>query len=248
LPRRPAQPAPTGSAILADRIRDRILATGLAEGDHFMTEQELAAQYNTSRRVTREAVGRLRALGLLRARRRKGLEVARPDPVGLMGQSVQAYGRSPGDLHRLAQLRYSLELGAVDLAVQFATDQQIEQLTDLAQRFAQIKPPVEFRSAKFDRLGELDYAFHRVILESTGNELIAGFHRVILDYFEARRRGEDPSARDVNLDLVESGWQHLTIARAFARRDAITVHAMLREHLQSIRQAPIPSSPGTSAT
>ena len=45
--------------VLARKIRQRIQTEQLADGSFFMTEAQLAAEYGTSRTVTREAVSRL---------------------------------------------------------------------------------------------------------------------------------------------------------------------------------------------
>ena len=60
---------------LAQKIRHRIQTERLPDGSFFMTEAQLAAEYGTSRTVTREAVSRLQALGILEGRKRKGLIV-----------------------------------------------------------------------------------------------------------------------------------------------------------------------------
>ncbi len=71
---RASRPA-TQAHELARTIRQRIQREQLAEGSLFMTEAQLAREYGASRTVTREAVSRLQALGILEGRKRKGLLV-----------------------------------------------------------------------------------------------------------------------------------------------------------------------------
>jgi DNA-binding GntR family transcriptional regulator len=68
-------------------------------------------------------------------------------------------------------------------------------------------------------------AFHGVILEMTGNPLIAGMHQVLADYFQfSAIYNHPPHAR-------KAIREHHTIAEAFQRRDLETVRSILRSHL-----------------
>ena len=118
----------TQSVDLADRLRERIQSSGLADGELFMTESELADEYGVSRTVAREAVGRLAAIGLLECRKSKGLVVRRPDPLRLLELGLPSLIDSQRDLSELAMLRYVLEMGAVEPAVRNGTDDQIRRL------------------------------------------------------------------------------------------------------------------------
>ena len=73
---------------LAERIRRHIEQARLPDGTLFMTEADVAEKYQVSRTVAREAVGRLRAIGLLEGRQRKGLIVRHPDPVQLFPDNL----------------------------------------------------------------------------------------------------------------------------------------------------------------
>src|SRR5690606_18068756 len=101
---------------LARTIRKRIQRDQLPDGSFFMTESQLAAEYGASRTVIREAVSRLQALGILEGRKRKGLLVRRPDPLRLFSSGLPSLVDSPDDWLELAQLRYVLEVGAIELA------------------------------------------------------------------------------------------------------------------------------------
>jgi len=97
-----------------------------------MTVDQVSVHYDVSRTIAREAVSQLRALGILKSRQRKGLLIGQPDPVSLMARWVPFYshGTDGKQLLRLAQLRYTLELGAVDLAVTNATSEQLDPLSE----------------------------------------------------------------------------------------------------------------------
>lgn len=228
--RKAAQPLlddSSGASQLAGEIRRHIAESGLNEGDVFGTEAQIAEQFGVSRRVAREAVNYLRALGMLRVRRRIGLIVGAADPVGLMSRSVSHFARESGNLVELARLRYVLEVGAADLAVANATPDVIAELADLAAQFNDVvtaSPDDPDRAA----VHRIELAFHRAILQATGSALIAGMHGVLADYFAEYMpyMRKDPRAHR------EAAWQHQAIADAFARRDVEQVRSLLRLHLQ----------------
>ncbi len=166
---------------LADRIRLFIEEARLPDGELFMTEAEVADQFNVSRTVARDAVGRLQAIGLLEGRQRKGLIVRRPDPVRLFSASLPFLAKSEQDVSELSQLRYVLEVGAIELAVKNATNDQITQLMSLADQMRTIGSGKH----EVERANGLDFQFHSLLLKMTGSSIIAGMQRVLkVDFFQ----------------------------------------------------------------
>lgn len=213
---------------LAQKIRERIQKERLPDGALFMTEAQLAAEYGTSRTVTREAVSRLQALGILEGRQRKGLIVRHPDPLRLFQSSLPSLVTSPEDWRELAQLRYALEIGAIELAVRSATDSQIEQLGQLAQELekAVLK---DMRSA---RTVKLDLKFHSLILEMTGSSLIAGMQQVLVEFFRTTPRSKPSSASAERIC-----WEHRELFEAIRERDVERARAMIRVQIRATLDA-----------
>src|SRR5690606_22220191 len=113
-------------------LRQEILRGNWQAGEFFATEEDLVQRYQVTRGVVREAVSRLRSLGILTGRKNKGLLIDTPDPIKLLEQVAPFFVRTAQDLQQIASLRYSLLLGAVDAAVQNATQQQLDAFTQLA--------------------------------------------------------------------------------------------------------------------
>ena len=72
---------PSLTDTLADRLLRKIEDEKLMPGDYVATEGALAEEFGVSVRVLREAVARLRGLGILRAKQGVGLLVARPEAI-----------------------------------------------------------------------------------------------------------------------------------------------------------------------
>ncbi len=209
---------------LTERIREYIEQAALPDGAFFMTEAEVAEQFDVSRAVAHEAVGRLRAIGLLEGRQRKGLIVRRPDPVSLFSASLPFLANSEQDVSELSRLRYVLEVGAIELAVKNASDEQIKQLMRLAE---EMKSSVKTQS-EANRGTELDISFHSLLLEMTGSTLIAGMQRVLVDFF--RNIAIQTPVDNDSTDRI--AWEHIELATAIQDRDIERARVLMRMQLR----------------
>lgn len=209
---------------VAERIYRDIVAAGLHEGDFFMTGDAVVERYQVSRTIAREALSQLRGLGVLKSRQKKGLLVARPDPVKLASHWVPLYcpASDPSAFRVLAQLRYALEMGAVDLAVANASTKAIEHLAELAAEFERLAAHA-CHTPETDRI---DLTFHKTILEMTGNPLISGMHRVLSNYFQAS------TTLDPLDDATKAIREHHMVVDALRTRDRDLVRTLLRSHLE----------------
>lgn len=206
---------------LAGRLRQQIQESHLDDGDFFMTEAELAATYEVSRTVAREAVGRLKSLGILESRKRKGLIVRRPDPLRLLTQTLPSLISSEDDLRELGMLRYALEVGSIELAIQHATEEQLEQL-------GRIVSDMEAAFADADRAEsfvDLDLQFHALILSMTGSRMISGMRNLLVDFFSKVPRREDLVA--VADRMI---WEHRELYNAIRAGDVELARTMIRMH------------------
>jgi len=211
---------------IARRIHERIRSEELQPGDALGTELGLAEEFGVSRNMVREAIGRLRALGIVRSRQRVGLVVGHTDPIRLFEQGLPLFlsGES-ANLYELSKLRYALEIGAVNLAVRHASDEQINELSALADRMAEM-----VRQGKEEETDPLEEQFHSLILEGTGSQLLSRMHVVVSRYFAEISTRVSRYGRTEAPDALE----HQRIAEAFRRRDAETVRALLEHHLRLI--------------
>jgi len=131
-------------------IRDSIVDQTLAPGSR-VSEARVAAQLQVSKTPVREALLRLRHVGLVEPVER-GLRVVRP--------SIQA-------IHNAYEFRAGIERSAAFFAAHRATTGEREELLGLAQssfRAAEDGDGFEFRS--------YDNRFHRLIAQASGNEVL----------------------------------------------------------------------------
>lgn len=208
---------------LASRLRNRIQDSELEDGMLFMTEAEVAAEYQVSRTVAREAVGQLKALGILEGRKRKGLVIRRPDPLKLFAETLPSLLGSTTDWRELGMLRYALEVGSIELAVQNATEDQLAALARAADRMV-----ADYRAGEIESAVEADGEFHGLILKMTGSRLIAGMRQVLVDYFQ---RVHVVDSTPIVVERIT--WEHRELYNALRDRDIERARTMIRIQSQS---------------
>jgi len=215
---------------LAGALKTRILAGELPAGSKLPSESGLAADYDVSRTVVREAVSRLRAAGLVDTMQGRGsyvLAVTEPD---------EANDRFPirgwADLVHLMELRVAVESEAAGLAAERRTSAQLAVITRGLDGFSRVTGHPE-------RLVEADFAFHAAIADASGNPFLAGLldaigPRAIMLHRTQLTAGTDATDAD-HLQLLM--YEHGAIRDAIARGDGQAARAAMAVHLRRSQAA-----------
>ena len=177
------------------RLRREILSCRLPPGAE-ISETDIAEHLQMSKSPVREALGRLRMEGFVRAYPRRGYQIA---PLTL------------SDLKELLELRTILERGAVTLAAGRITPEELAHLVQLAD--ADDLGPVD-AGASLDAFVDANRAFHAAISRASGNRRV--YEQVIhcLDglerffYVGARSRDISPQTRAEHAELIEALRNH----------------------------------------
>jgi GntR family transcriptional repressor for pyruvate dehydrogenase complex len=229
------------------RIREMIAAGELRPGDRLPPEQRLAAELGLSRNLMREAVKALAAAHVLEIRRGDGTYVTSLEPGLLLRGLGGAVALIQGDsLLELTEVRRLFEPVATGLA---ATRIGAEELAGVK---AHLDAMHEARE-DVERLIRHDAAFHRAVIEATGNQTLA----CLLEGISSRTlrarvwRGlvDEHSAPNT---LAE----HRAIYDALAAGDAALAQAAALVHISSTERwlrdhlpdAPGPGTAGESGT
>jgi GntR family transcriptional regulator, transcriptional repressor for pyruvate dehydrogenase complex len=203
------------------RIMELIGSSGLEPGQPFATESRLAQEIGVSRQTVREAVRTLRALGYLRSKQNVGLIIGKPDPVALFRNALDGYHFDSIDIRRLGEMRFTLEVGAVELAIRRGArslGDLLEGLADEIDRVVAEGQPVRVSA-------EVDLRFHGAILEATGNPVLAEMTAILVAFFDKRVR------QPLTADPQIVSWEHHAIARAFRDKSVERARVHLSEHL-----------------
>ena len=191
--------------IVLERIRDLIIDKQLRPGER-LSENGLADKLQVSKTPVREALLRLRMVGLVISEN-GALRVVRPSP----GLVQQAY-----------EVRAGLEALTASLAADRANTEELAAIADAAARSnarAEADDVSGFRAN--------DREFHRLVALAARNDLAADQVMNYRDLCQALRQ------RDVMTDQVSRvcGQAHLDIATAVSARDVQRSRDLMAEHI-----------------
>ncbi len=219
--------APRKHERLARRLAVDIVSGRLAEGEVIPSAERLAADFDVSRTVARETLQALGAAKLINIKHGKRTVVSPVQEWKFLDDLVQeavGEGQVGGVLATdLLETRMALELSATRWCAERATDEQLQQILDLAEaglaQTAGERPAVE-------RLIGADLAFHGLIAEGAGNHVVAqlvmNLRRKLVTTWAVERLTAG--------ELHKVAEEHLAVARALSRRDATEAERVMRAH------------------
>ena len=149
----------------------------LQPGDPIPKELELAESMKVSRTVIREALIRLKMIGLIDTKKHRGAVITNPDLLTLLSKSLNPHILDEGTLKDIFELRLVIEIGMGDLIFDRATPKDIEELKQIAAEY-----PVATETMAFNIAHEIK--FHGKLYEITGNNTLIGFQNKLLPIFQ----------------------------------------------------------------
>ncbi len=121
---------------LADKVEESLCQyfkdNKLVTGDSLPKETELAEGLGVSRNVIREALSRLRMLGIIETKKRKGMVLAEPDLLSGLRRVMDPGMLGDEAMKNLFELRLVLEVGMSDLLFARMTPKHLEELESIA--------------------------------------------------------------------------------------------------------------------
>ena len=158
----------------------RMITDGeLKEGDKLPNQHEFAARLGVSRTVLREALQTLTMLGVVEQRPKYGTTIKAVAPLLYTSHLEAPFMDDPRAGVELLEARRFIEMGAVELAVQHATPEQIQNLEVLLDEMQALLDAE-------DTLGysQKNLAFHLLIAEASHNRFLAHLLTTIRGFME----------------------------------------------------------------
>lgn len=217
--------APSLADTLALRLREEIVSGRLRPGEKLATEQQISETYGVSRPTVREAIGRLKHDGLVVTRQGAGAFVADPTAVSVFRLDVADFS-DKDEIRNIVELLMAIEASATEHAAERRTEQDLQaiqaQLDAMQHAIDRGEPGVDE-----------DLAFHRTIVEATGNP----FFRDLSDFLDRRVRTFIRTAR-ANTARLQGLTQtvqeeHQAIFDAIAGRDPQGARQAAETHLRN---------------
>ena len=167
------------SITLVDQVEEQILSfvrnNRLTAGNDIPSELFLAESLNVGRNVVREALSRLRMLGIIESRKHKGMVLREPDVMKCFSKVVNPYMLSRKTIFDLLAFRAALESGISELIIENITDEDISELETIVAKHIYLED-MKLKS-------EHEIEFHSKLYKVTNNQAIIDFQRMVIPLF-----------------------------------------------------------------
>ena len=166
---------------LVDKVETNLLELlvqqNLKVGDAIPKEVELAASLGVSRTVIREALLRLRMIGLIESKKHRGAVITNPDLLAMLEKRLIPQVLDNATLREVFELRLVLEIGMADFIMERVTKEDIEELKEIVANEPDLSDSTIFQV-------QHEIAFHGKLYEISGNTTLKKFQRMLLPVFD----------------------------------------------------------------
>lgn len=210
--------------LVVERITQVIRHRRLSAGDRLPGEHELVEQLKVSRPVLREALARLQSMGLVDIQRGRGTFVGNATSLANCVRLLRsAVTISPQELQAYAELRSAIEVQAARQAAECATADDVGELTALLKQLDDDELP-------YAEALEIDFRFHRKLLDIAGNPLMQNIMEVIYGFVLTQMARTTPSQRENQLGRR----LHKAILAAVRNHDPDAAEQAMQQHMQAV--------------
>ena len=212
---------------VADALREEISRNILHPGEALLPEQKIADRYGVSRTVTREAIARLKAEGIVTVRQGVGIFVAE-----IPAKPFRIEGSIAGNVDRalaIIELRSGIEVKASELAAIRRQSADLVAMNDALNR-------IDAADEAGDITGSIDadIEFHKAIYSATGNTYYIDLFVFISQYFRKvveHNRMNAPPGGDVR---NQAQREHRAIFGAIIDQDVERTIAAVKLHIDNV--------------
>lgn len=173
---------PLPNLSLVDKVEIRLTEyfkeNNLKIGDSLPKELEFAEALGVSRTVVREAILRLRTIGMIESKKHKGMVLTQPDIIHNFEKVLESNLLGEDTLRDIFELRLILEVGMADLLFARKTEKDMEELSDIVSQ--------EDDNGGDSTIFSLEYevAFHGKLYQISNNSTLQRFQDLLLPVFQ----------------------------------------------------------------
>ena len=166
---------------LVDKVEKQLLELFIEKnfkvGDSIPKELELTEAMGVSRTVIREALLRLRMIGLIESKKHRGSVITSPDLTSILQKSLKPQIMDDDTLREIFEMRLSLEIGMADFIIQRVTPEDLSELKSIV-----ASEPKKPQNHLFQI--EQEIKFHGKLYDITGNQTLKNFQKMLLPVFD----------------------------------------------------------------
>ncbi|HNA96078.1 MAG TPA: FCD domain-containing protein [Chitinophagaceae bacterium] len=215
-----------GNSSLVDKVEaslvDLLQQQKLKIGDTIPKETDLAAALGVSRTVIREALLRLRMMGLIESKKKKGSVITSPDLFANLNKSMNPHILDQDTLKEMFEIRLVLEIGMADLLFHRITKNDI---SDLKEIVANEPPATQYHLFNIEH----EIKFHGKLYEISGNNTMKKFQSMLLPVFDYVHQ----SGLLKKQPLLKTFVSHKELVDILETGDPETFRNGMRNHLEN---------------
>ena len=198
----------------------------LKPGDKLLHEEELCEQLGVGRNVIREALSRLRSLGILDSRKRRGTILQEPDIKKNLEKLINPQMLSSDTIIDLLELRYTLEIGIIPTLLDRISDTEIIEIEQIIEGET-IKEGVKVSV-------EDELAFHSKLYAITGNQIIIDLQQMLIPMYRfINDNYHEFEIFNNKIKEQKSQASHKDILKALITRDKEKYENVIMRHLMA---------------
>ncbi len=191
-------------------------------GDVLPKELDLAESLGVSRTVIREALLRLRAIGLLESKKHKGAVLTNPDVLGSLRKVFHPSILDADTLKDMFEMRLALEVGMADFIVNNITDEDIKELEEICK-------DIVSGDTAFPWQIDDEIRFHGKLYNISQNKILLELQEMLYPIFQYVHQSGilDQPIKDVEF------VSHKVLVEVLKSRDADAYRIAIRKHLNN---------------
>lgn len=211
---------------LVDKAEQRIIQyiqkNKLTVGDVLPKELDLADNLGVSRTVVREALLRLKTIGLIESIKHKGAVLRNPDVLGSLRKVFHPSILDNETLKDMFEMRLALEVGMADFIVNNITDEDLDELDNIANEIVSGDTAYPWQV-------EDEIKFHGKLYKVSKNRILLELQEMLIPIFEYVHQ-----SGLLEKDIVKGEFiSHKELVDILRLRDPKAYRTAIRKHLNN---------------
>ena len=165
----------TKTVTLVDLVEERLIQYfdehKLGPGSTIPSEMKMAEELGVARSVLREALSRLKMMGMVESRTKRGMTISEPSLFNGIEKVIKPLWLTEDTLLDILELRMAIEIGLTDSIFRHITKEDIAELEEI------VSVGTAVGNNKYAPISE--YQFHTKLYEITGNKAVKEFQTII---------------------------------------------------------------------